>query len=355
MSASTPERLERLLTLVPWLLAHPGASLDEIAERFDADPAEVSADLDVLGYCGVPGYGGGDLVEVAVVGDRVTVRMADFFRRPLNLTRHEALTLLLAARSLASVPALADSSPLRRATDKLSRALGVPAEPFPVDLTAPGDELLGMLSTAVDRRRVVRLVYRSATDEQDREREVEPWVLVAGQGGWYLRGWCRRACAPRDFRTDRMRQVSLSDESSPQPPASATLAPPSYMPSDDDVRLVLDLTPAAWWVLDAVTVESVEAVGAVEPEKAGEFAEAVEREGPGGTGMPGDTGTPGDTGMPGEPSTPVELRRATIPARSVEWGARLAVALGGTATVVGPPAVVERVGALAQEALRAYG
>ena len=337
MSASTPERLERLLTLVPWLLAHPGASLDEIAERFDADPAEISADLDVLGYCGVPGYGGGDLVEVAVMGDRVTVRMADFFRRPLNLTRHEALTLLLAARSLASVPALADSSALRRATDKLSRALGIPAEPFPVDLTAPGDELLGMLSTAVDRRRVVRLVYRSATDEQDREREVEPWVLVAGQGGWYLRGWCRRAGAPRDFRTDRMRRASLSDESSPQPPASATLSPPSYMPSDDDVRLVLDLTPAAWWVLDAVTVESVEAV---EPEQAGQPVAAVE---------------PQEPGEAGEAGTSVELRRATIPARSVEWGARLAVTLGGTATVVGPPAVVERVGALARDALRAYG
>lgn len=318
MSASTPERLERVLALVPWLIANPGASLDEIAARFGADPAQVAADLDVLGYCGVPGYGGGDLVEVAVVGDRVTVRMADFFRRPLNLTRYEALTLLLAARSLAGVPALAGSSALRRATDKLSRAMGVPADPFPVDLAAPGDELLGTLSAAVDQRQVVRLVYRSATEERDRERDVEPWVLVAGGGGWYLRGWCRRAGAPRDFRTDRIRQASLSDEPAPEPPASATLAPPSYMPGEDDVRMVLDLTPGAWWVLDAVVVESVEALQTAP--------------------------SPGST----------EIRRATIPARSIEWGARLAVALGGSARVVAPPSIAARVAELARKTLRAY-
>ena len=316
MSASTAARLERVLALVPWLLEHPGATLTEIAERFDADPEEVAADLDVLGYCGVPGYGGGDLVEVAVVDDEVTVRMADFFRRPLTLSTHEALTLLLAARSLAMLPALSPSPALERATAKLSDALGLSVEGLPVDLSAPGDELVGALSDAVERRRVVRLVYRSATDARDREREVEPWALVAGQGGWYLRGWCRLAREARDFRTDRMREATVTDEAASAPPPGPSPDPPAYQPGESDLRAVLDLEPSIWWVLDAVAVESVEP-------------------------------------LPATAQRP-ELRRATVPARSVEWIARLVLELGGAARVVAPEPVIRRVAELADRALAAY-
>jgi predicted DNA-binding transcriptional regulator YafY len=113
--------------MVPWLLERGGAGVDELVERFGGTREEILGDLDTLGYCGLPGYGGGDLVEVTVFGDRVSVRMADFFSRPLSLSVKEAIALLLSARALATVDALPESGPLDRAAAKLEALLGAEA------------------------------------------------------------------------------------------------------------------------------------------------------------------------------------------------------------------------------------
>jgi predicted DNA-binding transcriptional regulator YafY len=124
----TLARLERLLVVVPWLLEHPGADVAAVSARLGVARDELLADLDLLGYCGLPGYGGGDLIEVSIVGDHVTLRMADFFRRPLRLSLREAVTLLLAARALAGVEGLAESAVLARAAARLESALGAGAD-----------------------------------------------------------------------------------------------------------------------------------------------------------------------------------------------------------------------------------
>ena len=49
-------RLQRMLALVPWILAHPGVTLPELAERFEIDEAELELDLELLPMCGLPPY-----------------------------------------------------------------------------------------------------------------------------------------------------------------------------------------------------------------------------------------------------------------------------------------------------------
>ncbi|MBA3372924.1 MAG: WYL domain-containing protein [Actinomycetota bacterium] len=310
MSRPTPTlaRLERILTMVPWLLDNPGVSVDEVGERFGASREELADDLDVLGYCGLPGYGGGDLVEAWLVGDRVTVRMADFFSRPLRLSLREALTLLLAARALGSVEGLAESGALRRAVSKLQVLLGGDEAKLAVDLSAPGDELLGVLRHAVDDGEVLRLVYRSASKAQTTQRDVEPWAVVGWGGSWYLQGWCRLATAPRDFRLDRIRSLEPTGERVTGQRAGGV--PPVYQPSVDDIEVVLDLAPRAAWVAEWLVVDAVEG------------HDGVHR---------------------------VRLRTANL-----DWVARLVVQLGGAAMVVQPAALTIRVIQLASATLRRY-
>lgn len=304
----TLQRLERLLTMVPWLLEHPGVELAEVARRFGGDRAEVARDLDMLGYCGLPGYGGGDLIEASVVGDRVVVRMADFFRRPLRLSLREAVTLLLAGRALLSV-GLAGSKPLAGAVDKLERALGVHPG-VAVDLSAPGDEHLPLLWRAVEERRVLHLVYRSASKGETTERDVEPWEVAGAGGAWYLRAWCRGVQAPRDFRLDRIRTVHPTGErvaDGARPPAG----PPAYRPGPDDTTVVLDLRPDAWWLAEWLRVDHVDGRD--------------------------------------------DIRRVTLRARELEGIARLVLRLGAAATVVAPAALSSLVRDRARETLALYG
>ncbi len=304
----TLARLERILTMVPWLLDNPGVSVDEVSERFGVSRDELADDLDVLGYCGLPGYGGGDLIEASLVGDRVSVRMADFFARPLRLSVREAVALLLAARAVASVEPLGESDALRRAVAKLEQAMGGETARVALDLRAPGDELLPVLRAAVADGAVVRLVYRSASKAETTERDVEPWSLVGRGGAWYLQGWCRQATGPRDFRLDRIRELRPTGErvpTLPRPPAA-----PGYVPRPDDTVVELDLAPGAEWVVEEAVVDEVRAADGV--------------------------------------------RRVRLRTGSLEWVARLVLQLGGAATVVEPAALRERVRALAGATLAGY-
>lgn len=307
--AGALQRLERVLTMVPWLLEHPGATLDELSQRFGAPRDELTEDLDILGYCGIPGYGGGDLVEVSIFGDRVTVRMADFFSRPLTLSVREAVTLLLAAHALASVEGLAESVPLRRAVAALEQALGAQAARVAVDLRSDGDQWLAPARQAVANGAVVHLTYRSASKAEVTERDVEPWSVVGSGGGWYLQGYCHLAQGPRDFRLDRIKDLRITDRSvTVSPPEQPS--PPVYEPGPDDLAVTLELAPAAWWVTEWAVID------AVQDRKAS--------------------------------------KRVTLRTPSVEWAARVVLQLGGDATVLAPPELRQRVAELAAQTLSTY-
>lgn len=309
--------------MVPWLLEHPGASVDEVTERFGVSREDLHADLDVLGYCGLPGYGGGDLVEASIVGDRIVVKMADFFRRPLRLSLREAVTMLLAARTLAGVGALPESEALGRAVGKLTDLLAstvaaggrrkgpdTVAPHIAVDLSAPGDEHLPVLRHAVMDRRVVRITYRSASKSEVTHRDVEPWGLTGSRGSWYLQGYCRMVQAPRDFRLDRIRELEVLPETVDTGMRPPTADPPIYQAGPDDERIVLDLGIGAWWVAEWAVVEEV-----------------TDR---------------GDT------------RRVTLRTGERDWVARLVLALGDDVRIVEPTDLADTVAVLAEQTLARY-
>ncbi|MFI5053331.1 MAG: HTH domain-containing protein, partial [Acidimicrobiia bacterium] len=57
-------RLRRVLALVPWILAHPGVTLAELAERFEVSERELERDLELLPMCGLPPYTADRLIDV---------------------------------------------------------------------------------------------------------------------------------------------------------------------------------------------------------------------------------------------------------------------------------------------------
>jgi len=202
MTAS--DRVARLLNLVPYLLARPGIPVAEAAADQGVSERQLREDLELLWVCGLPGYGPGDLIDMALDGDRVTITYDAGIDRPLRLTRDEALALVVALRMLAETPGVGHRDAIERALAKIESAAGDIAG-APVAVRLPGNpERLEEFRRIVERRRAMRITYYTAARDETSERVVDPMrvLVVGGQG--YLEAWCRRVEAVRLFRVDRV-------------------------------------------------------------------------------------------------------------------------------------------------------
>jgi len=260
--ASAAGRLQRLLALVPWVMDHPGVTVDEVCARFSMTREALVADLELLFVSGVPPYGPGDLIEAWLDGDRVHIGLAEFFARAPRLTWREAAGLYLAGRALAALPEIDEQGALPRALAKLEMVL--PADQLAqvqdldrkVSVDLDGDELETARRTALARaaaasRRVVIEYYTGSRDVLTR-RKVDPWLVWAASGHWYLSGWCHLAGGERLFRVDRVVGVEPTDEPFERPDGfdPSTYGDPVASAFTDGLVCELDLGPAALWAAD---------------------------------------------------------------------------------------------------------
>lgn len=253
-SSRTVSRLSRILALIPFVLDREIADVSEIMERFGYTQAQLTKDLNTIFVCGLPGYGPGDLMEAYMDEDEVIIDAAEFFSKAPRLTPSEALGLLAAGMT---VLGSGEGSPaLESAVSKLSKVVMPDADTSLTVDVLDESRNVGALRDAAAEGRVVRIVYRSVGKEETTERDVEPWSVFTTLGRWYLLGHCRLVDGQRTFRVDRIKELDVLDEVF-EPPKSVPEPGVGYSPSQDDVSCVIDLTPAARWVLEYYPVDVV--------------------------------------------------------------------------------------------------
>lgn len=214
------KRLNRILLMVPFMAGEQGADVDELCSRFDIDREELLSDLEVLFLCGLPGYDPGDLIDYHLEGNLVFVSMADYFQRPLTLTREEALALFVAGRALIKAGVFGEDSSLASALDKvhdlLSEGSLIDVEDLSVRIDVEMDSYpehwRRVIEEGLKQGKSLLLEYYSFSRGEVTSRKVEPLSLLWSKGHWYLHAWCRRAEEIRLFRLDRIKNVSLTGD-----------------------------------------------------------------------------------------------------------------------------------------------
>ncbi|BFU44226.1 helix-turn-helix transcriptional regulator [Krasilnikovia sp. MM14-A1004] len=309
---ASADRLGRLLNLVPYLLARPGIRVAEAATDLGVTERQLREDLELLWVCGLPGYGPGDLIDMAFDGDRVTITYDAGIDRPLRLTQDEALALVVALRMLAETPGTGNRDAIERALAKIEGAAGDLAD-APVAVRLPANEKrLDAIRTAVEGGHALRLTYYTAARDETTERVVDPMrVLMVGSRG-YLEAWCRRAEATRLFRVDRIDAFTELAEPA-APPAQAVphdLSGGVFHPGGDLPLVTVRVGRGGRWITEYYPVED------------------VRRDGDGW----------------------VVAMRVT----DLGWAQRLLLGLGADVTVLGPPELVDRIRAQAATALDQY-
>ena len=238
---SAADRLTRLLAVIPWVARHPGASLDEIVNKFAYPKDDLVGDLtDVVQYVGVPPYTPDTMIEVTIEDEHVWIHFADYFNRPMRLTTEEAGLLLSAGRAVLGVMGDDDSGPLLSALAKLTSALEDPSA-FEIRLGDASEETMAILRTAIAEHRQVHIDYYSYGRDQRSERTIDPGRFFSDEGQWYVAGYCHLADADRVFRVDRIRKATLLDtlfDRPTDPPGLQLLDPAAGVP-----RVVIDVAP----------------------------------------------------------------------------------------------------------------
>jgi proteasome accessory factor C len=168
-----------MLVIVPYLVQHPGSSLDEVAALYDVPAAQLRRDLDLLFMSGLPPYGPGDLIDVEVdEDDHIWITMADHFSRPLRLSRQEALAISLRSAELLATPGLPEAPALGSAVRKLRDALG-PDTAGADDAIATAEagrpaEHLEILRRAAREHERLSIEYFAGSTEEWTTRDVQP-------------------------------------------------------------------------------------------------------------------------------------------------------------------------------------
>jgi len=212
-------RLNRMLLMVPLILREEGASIEELCRALGVDRKELMADLDTLWLCGLPSYTPLDLIDRRIEGDRVYLSMADYFSRPLTVTRQEALTLLVAGRTLIGAGFFEEEGPLASALEKVEGMLTEEqkgdvediARRIEVELDSYPGKWWKEIENGIGSGHNIILEYYSYSRDTVSEREVEPFSLVWSRGHWYLMAWCHLAEDMRLFRLDRIKSVAPTE------------------------------------------------------------------------------------------------------------------------------------------------
>ncbi|MEH0843556.1 YafY family protein [Micromonospora sp. CPCC 205711] len=262
-SRTSADRLARLLNLVPYLLARPGIEIAEAADDLGVTERQLREDLELLWVCGLPGYGPGDLIDMAFDGDRVTITYDAGIDRPLRLTPDEALALVVALRMLAETPGVANREAVERALAKIENAAG-DLVGAPVAVRLPGEsKRVRELRDAVERRRALRITYYTAARDESTERTIDPLRMLMVDGRAYVEAWCRRAEAVRLFRADRIDAVAELDEPAVVPPQARPhdLSDGVFRPTPDLPLITVRIGRGERWITEYYPCERIDADG----------------------------------------------------------------------------------------------
>lgn len=207
---AAPDRLARLLGLVPYLTSRPGADLGETAAHFGVSKAELVDDLELLFVTGRPGHMPDDLIDADWTDGRITVTNAEEVAVPVRLSPFEAATSLLAVRYVAAF--VDDDGPVRSVAAKLE-ALASRGTTRRLEVRVPevDPRVARTLRSALDAGTALHLTYYVAGRDELTHRTITPRRLFLNTK-WYLSAWCHDTADVRTFALDAIRELAPAPE-----------------------------------------------------------------------------------------------------------------------------------------------
>jgi predicted DNA-binding transcriptional regulator YafY len=206
-------RFDRIVAILIQLQTRRVVSGPSLAAQFEVSLRTIYRDIRTLELAGVPLFG----------EPKVGYSLAEGYRLPpVMFTREEAAALLTAEKLAARLTDAPTAQLSGAAMDKLRAVLRRSDRDYLNSLTPhiqvvrhtgqPADSsTYQQLVAAVAAQQVVHISYQTIVAEPVTPRDIEPIGLYLTQH-WHVVGYCRLRQAFRNFRLDRIQQLTLGSE-----------------------------------------------------------------------------------------------------------------------------------------------
>ena len=204
-------RAIRLLDLVPYIVAHPGISITELAKVFSISRDEVLKDLNLLFLCGLPGYTPLELIDISFDEESVVIRDPQNLAAPRNLNESEALIARIA------LAALEESTPKTSAAylqiialrEKIAKAFSSSIPASAITFTLDKERAtLEAIESAIKQELDLEMTYNNVTKDSSSKRSITPISIIAEDKRTLVSAYCHSAKALRTFNLAQISEVS---------------------------------------------------------------------------------------------------------------------------------------------------
>ncbi len=210
-------RIDRLTAILIHLQSKKIVTAGEIADRFDISKRTVYRDIRSLEEAGIP------IGSEAGVGYFL---VDSYHLPPVGFSEEEASALLIANKLTEKLTDRTLQDNLNSALYKIRSILNVSEKEFianidqhievfsssPIQRKDIPERIMDTILKAIDKKLSIELVYNSFSKNEDTCRIVEPVGICHYSFNWHLIAYCKLRKDYRDFRIDRIRSISLTDE-----------------------------------------------------------------------------------------------------------------------------------------------
>jgi len=210
-------RIDRLVAILLQLQSTRRVKAKDIAEKFSLSLRTVYRDIKALEEAGVP-----------VIGEAGTgySLMEGYRLPPVMFNQDEATALLTASKLVESKTDAGITKHYTSALDKI-RAILRHAEKdhieeidehiavmnHPAIVYQPQSDLhLPLILKAISSSKVLQINYTSIEKNESTKRKVEPVGIYYMGSHWYLIAWCQMRNDYRNFRTDKIEKLQITEE-----------------------------------------------------------------------------------------------------------------------------------------------
>jgi predicted DNA-binding transcriptional regulator YafY len=210
-------RIDRLTAILIQLQSRPLVKAQDLADRFAISLRTVYRDVRALEEAGVP------VIGEAGTGYRL---MEGYKLPPVLFNQDEASALLTAAKLMQSMTDTQSSKHYTAALDKIRAVLRLAEKNHIAGLDnhvavvahrtfvyqKPAELHLSAILKAIAASAVVEFQYTSIGKNESLLRHVEPVGIYYQGSHWYLIAFCRLRNDYRNFRTDKISNLVISEE-----------------------------------------------------------------------------------------------------------------------------------------------